>query len=64
MMRTLPIGLARGKVVFFVVNGGTISHDLIVTDGSGNHVAGTELISAGDSAVLTIDNLSAGTYTF
>jgi plastocyanin len=59
---TLSVG--HGKVVFFVVNGGTISHDLIVTDSSGTRVAGSELLSAGDSAVLTIDNLPAGTYTF
>jgi uncharacterized cupredoxin-like copper-binding protein len=58
------ISVAHGKVVLFVVNGGTISHDLIVRDGSGNRVAGSELLSAGDSAVLTIDNLPAGTYTF
>ena len=58
------ISVTHGKVVFFLVNGGTISHDLIVTDSSGTRMAGSELISAGDSAVLTIDNLPAGTYTF
>jgi len=58
------ISVAHGKVVFFLVNGGTISHDLVVTDGSGNRVGASELISAGDSAVLTIGNLPAGTYTF
>jgi len=58
------ISVTHGKVVLFVVNGGTISHDLIVRDGSGNRIAGSELLSAGDSAVLTIDNLPAGTYSF
>jgi len=58
------ISVAHGKVVFFLVNGGTISHDLVVTDSSGNRMGASELISAGDSAVLTIDNLPAGTYTF
>jgi len=58
------ISVTHGKVVFFLVNGGTISHDLIVTDSSGTRMAGSELISAGDSAVLTIDDLPAGTYTF
>lgn len=58
------ISVAHGKVVFFLVNGGTISHDLVVTDSSGNRIGASELISAGDSAVLTIDNLPAGTYTF
>jgi plastocyanin len=58
------ISVGHGKVVFFLVNGGTISHDLVVTDSSGNRVAASELISAGDSVVLNIDNLPAGTYTF
>jgi len=58
------ISVTHGKVVFFLVNGGTISHDLVVTDSSGNRMGASELISAGDSAVLTIDNLPAGTYTF
>ena len=58
------ISVTHGKVVLFLVNGGTISHDLIVRDSSGNRMAGSELISAGDSAVLTIDDLPAGTYTF
>ena len=58
------VSVTHGKVVFFLVNGGTISHDLVVTDSSGNRMGASELISAGDSAVLTIDNLPAGTYTF
>jgi plastocyanin len=58
------ISVTHGKVVFFLVNGGTISHDLVVTDSSGSRVAGSELISAGDSIVLTLDNLAVGTYTF
>jgi plastocyanin len=58
------ISVTHGKVVFFLVNGGTISHDLVVTESSGNRIGASELISAGDSAVLTIDDLPAGTYTF
>jgi len=58
------ISVNHGKVVLFLVNGGTISHDLIVTDSSSHRMAGSELISAGDSFVLSIDNLPAGTYTF
>jgi len=58
------ISVTHGKVVLFLVNGGTISHDLVVTDSSGKRMGASELISAGDSAVLTIDNLPAGTYTF
>jgi len=41
-----------------------VAQGSIVTDSSGNRMGASELISAGDSAVLTIDNLPAGTYTF
>ena len=53
-----------GKVVFFLVNGGSFAHDMIIRDSSGNRVDGSELISAGDSFVFTVNNISAGTYTF
>jgi plastocyanin len=52
-----------GKVVFFLVNGGSIAHDLVIRDASGNRMAGSELISAGDSSIFTVDNIAAGTYT-
>ena len=52
-----------GKVVFFLVNGGSVAHDLVIRDSSGNRKAGSELISAGDSSVFTVDSLAAGTYT-
>ena len=58
------INAPSGKVVFFLVNGGSTSHDLIIRDSSGNRVAGSELVSAGDSFVFTVDNISAGTYTY
>lgn len=59
------ISAPHGKVVFFLVNNSSgTSHDMIVADSSGNKVAGSELVSAGDSFVFTIDNLSAGTYSF
>jgi plastocyanin len=58
------ISVNHGNVVLYLVNGGTISNDLIITDTSGHRMAGSELISAGDTFVLTIDNLPAGTYTF
>lgn len=58
------ISVPAGKVVFFLVNAGTISHDMILRDPSGQRVPGaaSELVSAGDSFVFTITNLSAGTY--
>jgi plastocyanin len=61
------ISASHGKVVFFLVNSGTMSHDMIISTGSGS-VSGTivgrsDLVSAGDSFVFTVDNLAAGTYS-
>jgi plastocyanin len=53
----------NGKVVFFLVNAGTVSHDMVLRDGSGNRVAASELVSAGDSVVFTVANIAAGSYT-
>jgi plastocyanin len=58
------VSVPSGKVVFYIVNGGTISHDIVIRDGSGSTVARSELVSAGDSFVLTVPSLSAGNYTF
>jgi len=58
------ISAPNGKVVFFIVNSGTISHDFIIRDGSGARVGGSELISAGDSSSFTVDSIKAGTYTY
>lgn len=58
------VSAPHGKVVFFLVNNGTTSHDMIITDSSGNRVAGSELVSAGDSFVFTVDSIAAGSYTF
>jgi len=58
------ISAPHGKIVFFLVNNGTISHDMIIRDSSGNRVGGSELISAGDSFVFTVDSIAAGTYTY
>jgi plastocyanin len=58
------LSVPSGKVVFYVVNGGTISHDMVIRDSSGNTVARSDLVSAGDSFVLTVASLPAGAYTF
>jgi plastocyanin len=58
------ISVPHGKVVFYLVNAGAVSHDMIITDSTNNRVAGSELISAGDTFVFTVGNLPAGTYTF
>ena len=52
-----------GKVVFFLVNGGSVAHDLVVVNASNSRMGASELVSAGDSSVFTIDNLPAGSYT-
>lgn len=57
------ITVAHGKVVFYVVNAGTAAHDMIIQNG-GAKVAGSELISPGDTSVFTIDDLQPGTYTY
>ncbi len=53
-----------GTLVFFLVNDGTVSHDLVIRDSSGTRMGGSDLISAGDTFVFTINNLAAGTYTY
>ena len=58
------VSATHGKVVFFLVNGGSVAHDMIIRDSSGNRLAGSELVSAGDSFVFTVDNIAAGTYTY
>jgi plastocyanin len=58
------VSAPSGKVVFFLVNNGTTSHDFIIRDASNNKVTGSELISAGDSAVFTVDSIATGTYTY
>ena len=52
-----------GKVVFYLVNAGSTGHDMVIRDSSKTRIAGSELVSAGDSFVFTVDNLPAGTYT-
>ena len=58
------ISAPSGKVVFFLVNGGSVAHDFVIRDSSGNRKAASELISAGDSSVFTVDSIASGTYTF
>jgi plastocyanin len=59
------INAPAGKVVFFVVNAGNnISHDMIIKDSAGKRIAGSSLVSAGDSVVFTVDSIAAGKYTY
>ena len=53
-----------GRVVFYVVNASSnTSHDMIIRNNAGTRVAGSDLISAGDTSVFTVTNIAAGTYT-
>jgi plastocyanin len=52
-----------GKVVFFLVNSGTTSHNFVIRDSSNKRLNGSDLVSAGDSFVFTVDSIAAGTYT-
>jgi plastocyanin len=58
------ISAPSGKVVFYLVNAGTVSHDMIIRDSSNNRLEGSELISAGDTFVFTVNSIPAGTYTY
>jgi plastocyanin len=62
------INASHGKVVFFLVNSGTVAHDLIISTGtssaSGTIVGRSDLVSAGDTFVFTVDSLAAGTYYY
>jgi uncharacterized cupredoxin-like copper-binding protein len=58
------LSVPSGKVVFYLVNAGTISHDMVIKDSAGTVSARSDLLSAGDSFVFTVDNLAAGKYRF
>jgi len=57
------ITMPHGKAVFFLVNSGSQQHDMAIRDSTGNRLAVSELVSAGDSVVFTINNIDTGTYT-
>lgn len=56
------ISAGSGKVTFYLVNSGSVSHDLVVIGPDGKRVAGSELVQPGNTSVLTVDNLTAGSY--
>jgi plastocyanin len=58
------VSAPSGKVVFYLVNAGSVSHNMIIRDSAGHRMKASELISAGDSNVFTVDTIAAGTYTF
>jgi uncharacterized cupredoxin-like copper-binding protein len=58
------LSVPSGKVVFYLVNAGTVSHDMVIKDSSGAIAGRSELVSAGDSFVFTVASLAAGKYRF
>jgi plastocyanin len=58
------LSVPSGKVVFYLVNAGTVAHDMVIKDSSGAIAGRSELVSAGDSFVFTVANLAAGKYRF
>ena len=60
------ISVSGGKVVFYLVNSGSTSHDFVITkDAAGKEVVGkSSLVAAGDTSTFTVDNIASGSYFF
>jgi uncharacterized cupredoxin-like copper-binding protein len=58
------ISAPTGKVTFFLVNSGTVAHDMVVMGPGGDRIAASELVQPGNSSVFTVSNLTAGSYPF
>ena len=56
------ISAPSGKVVFYLVNSGGFTHDLVIRDSSKKKVAGSDLVAPGDSNVFTVASIAAGSY--
>ncbi len=52
------LSVPSGKVVFYLVNGGTVAHDMVIKDSSGAIAGRSELV------VFTVATLAAGKYRF
>jgi plastocyanin len=57
------IAAGAGKVVFYLVNTGTVAHNMVIRDSAGRRLKTSELVSAGDANVFTVDAIAVGTYT-
>jgi uncharacterized cupredoxin-like copper-binding protein len=51
-----------GKVVFYLVNSGALTHDMVIRDSSDKQIASSELVAPGDSSVFTVGSIAAGSY--
>jgi len=56
------IHVPPGTATFFLVNSGSVAHDMVVETGDGKRVAGSELVQGGNSSVFTVDGLTTGSY--
>jgi plastocyanin len=56
------LDIKAGKVVFYLVNAGTLSHDLVIVDAGVKRIGKSELVQAGNAATFTLQDLAAGTY--
>ncbi len=56
------ISVKPGNATFYLVNSGTVAHDMIVLGSDGKRVAGSELVQGGNTSVFTVNGLTAGSY--
>jgi len=56
------ITVKAGTTTFFLVNQGSVAHDMVIETQSGQRVAGSELVQAGGDTTFTVTNLAAGSY--
>ncbi|HEV2034516.1 MAG TPA: cupredoxin domain-containing protein [Candidatus Dormibacteraeota bacterium] len=57
-----PLTAKAGKVDFYLVNAGTVAHDVLIVASSGKIISKSALVSAGDSFDFSVSNLPAGSY--
>jgi plastocyanin len=56
------ITVKPGSTTFFLVNQGSVAHDMVIEMQSGQRVAASELVQAGGETTFAVDNLAAGSY--
>lgn len=56
------ISVKPGSATFFLVNEGSVAHNMIVLSGDGKRVGASELVQGGASSTFTVDGLTAGSY--
>ena len=54
----------KSGATLFLVNDGSVAHDLVVTDSGGAVKARSSLVQPGSSATLSLGGLPAGAYRF